>query len=122
MRRLIAFLALGAALIPVGAVGEIKVEDLPDIPVFSPTREIFKGAPKSLQQVAVNVINFVGLIAGVLAVLYTIWGGIVYLTAAGNPDRAKTGKDAIIHGVVGVAIISLSLLIVNLVIFGLKGK
>jgi uncharacterized membrane protein len=59
-----------------------------------------------------RIANWVLWIAGVLAVIYLIYGGIIYITSAGNEDRAKAGKSAVLNAVIGLVVIFLSLLIV----------
>lgn len=52
-----------------------------------------------------NIINVVLIIASALAVIYLIYSGILYITAAGNPDAAKKGQQGVINGVIGIVII-----------------
>lgn len=52
-----------------------------------------------------NIINVVLLIAGVLAVLFLIYNGVVYITSAGNADRVKSARAGIINAVIGIIVI-----------------
>jgi arginine exporter protein ArgO len=45
------------------------------------------------------------LISGVLAVIFLLFAGIRYITAAGDPIKAKAARGAIINVVIGVIII-----------------
>lgn len=58
------------------------------------------------------ILGFVALIA----VLMIIWGGVQYLTAAGDQDRTRSGKDTITHAVMGLVIAGLAYAIVNLIV------
>lgn len=59
--------------------------------------------------------NIVLPIAGVIAVIYLIYSGILYLTAAGNPESAKKGQQGVVNAIIGIIIIVLAYVIVNAV-------
>lgn len=59
----------------------------------------------SIEGVFDEVISIIIIIAGALAVIYLIYSGIIYITAAGNPDNAKKGQQGIINAVIGIVII-----------------
>lgn len=61
-----------------------------------------------------SVINWMLMIAGVLAVAYLVYAGIQYII--GGSEGAKKAKDQIIGAVTGIIIIILSYVIVNTVI------
>ena len=52
-----------------------------------------------------NVTNLIALVAGMIAFIYLVYSGILYLTAAGNPDSAKKGQQGIINAIIGIIII-----------------
>lgn len=51
------------------------------------------------------VATTLGIVAGALAFIYLIYSGILYLTAAGNPDAAKKGQQGIINAIIGIVVI-----------------
>ncbi|KKR96777.1 MAG: hypothetical protein UU49_C0040G0004 [Candidatus Magasanikbacteria bacterium GW2011_GWC2_41_17] len=55
-------------------------------------------------------------IAGSLALLFFIYGGFLWLTSGGSPDKIKKGKDVFLWSVVGLVIIFSSYLMVDFVI------
>lgn len=57
---------------------------------------------------ATTIIDWILSIAGLLAVIYLIYAGIVYITAGGNPDAAKKGQQGIINAVIGLVVIALA--------------
>ena len=59
----------------------------------------------SWQDVLDKIVNAIFIIAGALAVIYLVYSGIIYITAAGNPDNAKKGQQGVINAVIGIAII-----------------
>lgn len=50
-------------------------------------------------------VNWVGIIAGVMAFFYLVYSGILYLTAAGNAENAKKGQQGIINAIIGIIVI-----------------
>jgi len=68
-----------------------------------------------------QVISIILMIAGALAVIYLIYSGILYITAAGNPDAAKKGQQGIINAVIGIVIIILAYVILKAVVSTVSG-
>ena len=62
-------------------------------------------ATGSLGSTLDHVITIILMIAGALAVIYLIYSGIIYITAAGNPDAAKKGQQGVINAIIGIVII-----------------
>ena len=58
-----------------------------------------------LLQVGVNVVQLILGISGSLALVYFLYGGFLWLTAAGAPKKIEDGKNIIINSVIGLAII-----------------
>lgn len=67
----------------------------------------------TFQTFALRIANWIIWLAGGLALLYLVYGGIVYITAAGNEDKAKTGKNAVLQAVIGIAIILFARVIIS---------
>ena len=55
-----------------------------------------------------NAVKWVGGIAGIIAFIFLVYGGFMYLTAAGNPEQSKKGGQAIINAIIGLVIIALA--------------
>lgn len=68
----------------------------------------------SWQEIANTILNWLLALAGLLAVAYLIYSGILYITAAGNPDQAKKGQQGVINAIIGIVIISAVWLIIGL--------
>lgn len=66
------------------------------------------GKADSIGAIASKVIDTMLLVGGILAVIYFIYSGILYLTAAGNPDAAKKGQQGLLYGAIGIAVIVVS--------------
>lgn len=117
------FLAL-----PFVAAAAVQVD--PSDPVPVPYNSIFFriGGPAGRQSASgliLSVIDILLVIAGILAVLFIIIGGIRYILAHGNEEQAEAAKGTITHAVIGLVIIILSFVIVriisNALIFGGAG-
>ncbi|HEY5550159.1 MAG TPA: pilin [Candidatus Saccharimonadales bacterium] len=52
--------------------------------------------------------NIVALITGIAAVIMIILGGFMYITAAGNVERAAAGRRRIVYSLVAVIIVALA--------------
>ncbi len=48
------------------------------------------------------------MVAGAVAVLFIILGGIKYSTSQGNPNDTQKAKETIIYALVGLVIVMLS--------------
>lgn len=63
-----------------------------------------------------NVINWILIAVGIIAVLFIIIGGIRYATSAGDPDKVKKAKNTLLYAIIGLAVALLAAVIVNLVV------
>lgn len=80
---------------------------------FSPINPI--PGNRSLVAMIVIGVNTLLWFTGVIAVIYLIYGGILYITAGGDAEKATKGRTAIINAVIGVVIILLALVILTYV-------
>ena len=62
-----------------------------------------------------TAVGWISLVVGILAFIYLIYSGILYITAAGNPDQAKKGQQGIINAVIGIIIVVLAYTIITVV-------
>jgi len=68
-------------------------------------------AAPTLSSLALEVLNFLLSIIGVLAIIMLVIGGLIYLTAAGDENKAETGKKIVTYAVVGVSVALAALVI-----------
>jgi hypothetical protein len=59
------------------------------------------------------VIDTLFVVAGATAIIYFIYSGILYITAAGNPDSAKKGQQGLMNASIGIVIVALSYYLVT---------
>lgn len=67
----------------------------------------------TLAEIVMNVLNFLLSIAGTLAIVMLIVGGLMYLTSAGNEKQVDTGKSIFKSAVIGIAIVMAAMIIVS---------
>jgi hypothetical protein len=74
-----------------------------------------KNAKPTVGQIFSKVLPYIYIIAGLALLLFLIWGGIILMTAAGNPDKAKQGYGILSGALIGFLIIFISYFVVQLV-------
>lgn len=79
---------------------------------YSPAPE---GVPTDFEDALLNIINYILGFVSILAVLVIIYGGILYLTSAGNEDQAARARSTVASGIVGLIIVGLAFAIVSAV-------
>ncbi|MBU0667498.1 pilin [Patescibacteria group bacterium] len=77
------------------------------------------GGEGSFRNLILTFLNFFLGFLGLLAVVMVIYGGILYVTAAGEQDKLDKGKKIIMYAVVGIVIILLAFALVNTILGGL---
>ena len=70
---------------------------------------------KKVDEVANTGLNLILSAVGLIAVGVMVYGGVTYLTAQGDPSKAKRGRDVILYGLVGLAVTLLAFAIVAFV-------
>ena len=58
----------------------------------------------TIKEIAVNVLNFLLSIVGILGIISLIVGGGMYLTAYGDEKRIETGKKIVTYAIIGIVI------------------
>lgn len=69
-----------------------------------------------LGKVITNGINFLFVVAAMLALVFLIIGGVKWLTSQGEKEGVNKARETIVAAIVGLVIIFLSYLIVNFVL------
>lgn len=67
----------------------------------------------SIAEIALNTLNFLLSIAGVLGIIMLVAAGIAYLTAAGNEGQIETAKKMTKWAIIGIAVALGALVIVK---------
>lgn len=64
----------------------------------------------------IDILDTVYFLAGAIAVLIIVIAGFLYVTSAGNPERVKRAKDALIGAVIGLVVIVLAFAITQFIL------
>lgn len=54
--------------------------------------------------IALGILDIVLRIAGIIAVGYIIYGGVLYIASEGQPDKTKEAQQTIINALIGLVI------------------
>jgi len=52
-----------------------------------------------------RVAQFLIIVSVIIAVIFIIWGGVMYMAARGDEDKAGAAKTTIWNGVIGAAVV-----------------
>ena len=74
------------------------------------------GVPTDFDDAILNATNWILGFVGMIAVLMLIWGGVTYLTSAGDESKAETGKKTLTYAIIGIVIAGLAYAIVNVIV------
>jgi len=106
---LVAFTALGGAT---AGAQLITSGDVPSNVALS------TGGEGSIRTLILKIVNFFLGFLGLIAVIMIIYGGITYVTSAGNEEKAGEAKKIIMYAIIGIIIVLISFALVNTVIGG----
>lgn len=67
----------------------------------------------TLKDIAINVLNFLLSVTGIVAIIGLIVGAIFYLTSYGDEDRMEKGKKILVASVIGIIVAFSALVIVR---------
>jgi hypothetical protein len=65
--------------------------------------------------IALAVIDILLRVAGMVAIIFVIFGGVELLTSQGSPEKAGKGRGTIINSLIGLAIAVVAIVFVNFV-------
>lgn len=71
--------------------------------------------PTDIEAAIMNVTNYILGFITIIATLIVIYGGVLYLTAAGNDDQIGKAKSTIAAGIIGIVICGLAYALVIVV-------
>ena len=72
--------------------------------------------PADINKLIGNIINAILGVVGSLSLLMFIYGGLVWMTAAGSKEKIQKGKDILVWSTVGLVVIFMSYAIVKFVL------
>lgn len=63
-----------------------------------------------------NVVNFITGFIAVLGIIFLVWGGLLYVTAAGDDNQMDRAKTTITYAILGLFVAGLAYAVTKLVI------
>ncbi len=73
------------------------------------------GTPSDIPLVLLAVVDDLLRIAGLLAVMFVIYGGILYVTSQGNPDQTSKAQSTILNALGGFALSLIAIAFVSFI-------
>ena len=74
------------------------------------------GGETDLRSLVLRIVNYFLTFLGIIAVLFVIYGGVTYVTSAGNDEAVGNAKKIIMYALIGIIIILLSFVLVNAIL------
>ena len=74
------------------------------------------GGESSFKALAQTLLNYALSFLGFVATIMVIYGGVLYVTSAGNDTEVEKAKKILLYAVVGIVLILLSFALVNTVL------
>ncbi|MBI5754210.1 hypothetical protein HZA40_03660 [Candidatus Peregrinibacteria bacterium] len=74
------------------------------------------GGQTSLKALVLTIVDYFLEFLGILAVVMVIYGGVTYVSSAGNDEAVGKAKKIIMYALIGLVIIMLSFVAVNAVL------
>ena len=75
----------------------------------------------SLRGLVLTIVNYFLGFLGLLAVIMIIYGGVTYVTSAGNDEAVGNAKKIIMYALIGIIVILLSFVVVNTILAAGEG-
>ncbi len=85
----------------------VRAEDTATVALYNPLGE------SDVRVILGRVIRGFLSVVGSIALLMVVYGGVLWLTSAGNSDRIKKGKDVLVWAVLGLGVIFSAYAITN---------
>lgn len=67
------------------------------------------GCLSDTEDMIFNLIDWTTGVAGIIAVIFVVYGGLAYTTSAGDPNKVEKAKKSILYALIGLAIVGLSM-------------
>lgn len=70
---------------------------------------------------AARIISYVLGLVGTISLLLFVYGGLIWMTSAGNQNAVKKGRDILVWAVIGMAVVFTAYILVKFVMQGVQG-
>jgi hypothetical protein len=71
------------------------------------------GSGSDLPLVILAIVQDLITIAGLIAVIFVVYGGVMYITSQGNPDQTSKAQSTIINAVAGLVVAVVAVVFVS---------
>ena len=71
---------------------------------------------QDIVKLLVNLVHIALALAGLLAVVFIIIGGIKYITSAGSPEGTKSAKNTLTGAIAGLVVALLAYVVVSFIV------
>lgn len=122
-KYIITLLIAVAAVLPVAVLSVSHVGAAPKDQILSGVKSVDDGntSDSALSDSVKNIINMMLYIAGAVAVIMIIIGGIRFIISNGNPETVKAARNTVLYAAIGIVVVVMAYAIVNFVIAGIAG-
>ncbi len=86
--------------------------------LFNATPVLAQTSPGGVGQIQTfiqSIIQVLITLAGLVSVVFFVWGGFGYITSSGNPEKLETSKKTILYSALGLAIVLGAFVLSNIV-------
>lgn len=90
-----------------------------DCSIKSPDDASVGGIQNFVIRIALTIVEDLLNVVAFVAIGFILYGGFIYLTSSGSPERATTGRKTITNAAIGIVIAAASIALVNLIGGGL---
>jgi uncharacterized membrane protein len=80
---------------------------------FDSLIKIQTGGTVDPKDIVVRIINYALFFIGVIAFVFVIYGGILYITSGGDADKTTKARNTLMYAVLGIIIVAIAALIVR---------
>ncbi len=82
----------------------------------------FTAHPRDILLVSFGIFDILLRIAGMIAVGYVIYGGFLYMTSQGEPDKTQKAKNTLLGAFIGLIIVLIAVPLVTFIGNSIGGK
>lgn len=79
------------------------------------------GSVSKIWIIVLNVVQWLIIAAGYVALYFIIWSGFKYIMGQGEPDKIKSAKDTLANAIIGLIIVLAAVAIVQTIQAGITG-
>ena len=81
--------------------------------IVDPTAKDYVNTATPVEDIIMNVLNFLLSIVGVISIIMMVVGGIMYLFSGGSENKIETGKKIVVFSIIGLTVALASLILVR---------